>query len=159
VKWKYRTAQVEARVDGGGVALYRLTGVMTRGELGAILKDADEWQQETAPLVVVRDLRNALQGVSLVRYIEWTRELAQPKSGLSIPAIIVPPKSQADFFRAFVTSMSAGGVPRSIASGVSEALAAARREAAFRLRSGFARAPTCKRGTLPPDDPYALGHT
>jgi hypothetical protein len=159
MKWKYRTASVEARMDGGGVALYRLSGVMTKGDLGAILKDADDWQAQLEPLAVVRDLRDALQGVSLQRYVEMTRELAQPQSGLSIPAWIVPPKSQESFFRAFAASLRGVGVPRQVSANVRDATAAAKREAMFRLRAGFARAPTCTHRTLPPGDPLAPSHT
>jgi hypothetical protein len=158
MKWQYRTASVEARVKDG-VALYRLTGVMTMADIGAILKDASDWQEQAEPLVVVRDLREAQQGVSLLRYIDMTRELAESSEGLRIPGVTVAPKSQFSYYKAFAAAMRTLGVERQVTTVISEAKSWARREAAFRARSGFSPTPICTRSTPLDGVPSESGRT
>jgi hypothetical protein len=158
MKWQYRTASVEARVRDG-VGLYRLTGVVTMADIGAILKDASDWQENAEPLVVVMDLREAQQGVSLLRYIDMTRELAQTSEGLRIPAVLVAPKSQHSYYQAFAAALRGLGIERQVTTAISEAKSWARREASFRARSGFSAAPICTRSTPLGDVPSESGRT
>jgi hypothetical protein len=125
--WQYRTARVKAWMKDG-IGHYTLTGVVTRKELRAVLKDAADWQASSGALVALRDLTGALQSVSLRDYLDE----AAAVMGKACPAVIIPPPEQEAYYRAFAIDLCSRGIGRVIRRDYRSALDWAQETAALR---------------------------
>jgi hypothetical protein len=141
--WQYRTARVKAWTDDG-IGHYTLTGVVTRKELRAVLRDAADWQANSGALVALRDLTGALQSVPLRDYLDETSEVM----GKACPAVIIPPPQQEAYYRAFAIDLCSRGIGRVVRRDYRTALDWARETAALRaidashpVRPGSAKSP------------------
>jgi hypothetical protein len=141
--WQYRTARVRAWTEDG-IGHYTLTGVVTRKELRAVLRDAADWQANSGALVALRDLTGALQSVPLPDYLEETSAVM----GGACPAVIIPSPHQEAYYRAFAIDLCSRGIGRVVRRDYRSALDWAREiadlrsiDASHQVRPGSAKLP------------------
>jgi hypothetical protein len=138
-RWLYGTASLRVRLVGDSIAVWKLSGIITKPTLRQILLDGSRWPHFERLHAQLADYLDAVLAMTLDDYLALGLAGAPPGTRMAAPMGFIVHKRQLNFFRSYTTQMLGIGVGRQVFTETSPAERWARDVA--RLRADAASAP------------------